>query len=171
MQTDNSSPEPAYADLMAEIDWFEHAMSARFTQFSDPSDRAEMPPPPATAFGENLTALGLTAGDRLIAILALMPWVAPSKLDPFFIKNAATDRCFTEFGGYSRPMHAGFLPTRQTAIFMMAGGAVDLGIAAMTRFRVEAPLQRRNVLMSHDDCYAPWLPIEPHPLWIARQLR
>ncbi len=170
MHTEISQLAAAYVDLATEIAWFERALSDRFTQFPSSSDYGEMPPPPETAYGESCTALGLTANDRLIAILALMPWVAPRTLDPFLLKNAATDRCFTEFGGYSRPMHAGFLPTRQTAIFMLAGSAVDLGIAAMARFRVDAPLQYQNVLLSHDDCYAPWLPIEPHPQWIARQL-
>lgn len=170
MQKNSMNPAPNHAALAAEIDWLERAIAARFAQFTGSPDVSELPLPPSSAYGESCAALGLNADDRLIAILALIPWLAPSRLDPFLIKNNTTDRAFTECGGYSLPMRVGFLPTRQTAIFLLAGGAVDLGIAVMARFGVDAPLQRQNVLVNYDDCYAPWLPIDPHPQWIARQL-
>ena len=65
---------------------------------------------------ENYT---LTHEEQIILLLALMPHISPETLDPFFIQNKDLDRPYTEFGGWRGVSHGGFLPTGQTALFLL----------------------------------------------------
>jgi hypothetical protein len=59
--------------------------------------------------------------ERIVLALALAPHVCPQLLDNFWTKNTTTDRGFTEFGGLKGTTHGGFLPTAETALFLLAG--------------------------------------------------
>lgn len=59
--------------------------------------------------------------ERVIVMLALMPHIKPQALDTFFLQNGALDRQFTQFGGWKGLSHGGFLPTGETAVFIIAG--------------------------------------------------
>ena len=59
--------------------------------------------------------------ERVIGMLALMPHIKPQALDTFFLQNGALDRQFTQFGGWKGLSHGGFLPTGETAVFIIAG--------------------------------------------------
>lgn len=50
-----------------------------------------------------------------------MPHIKPQALDTFFLQNGALDRQFTQFGGWKGLSHGGFLPTGETAVFIIAG--------------------------------------------------
>jgi hypothetical protein len=63
----------------------------------------------------------LRFGERLILIMSLVPHVRPQLFDQFFIKNKVTERFYTEFGGLQGKSHSGFLPTGETACFVLAG--------------------------------------------------
>jgi hypothetical protein len=52
--------------------------------------------------------------------LALAVWVKPQLLDIFFLKNQKFDRKFTEFGGLRNGPDGDFLPTVETALFLLA---------------------------------------------------
>lgn len=58
--------------------------------------------------------------ERLVLSLAVAPHVQPHLLDVFFVKNANYDRGFTEFGGTKGQNHGGFIPTGETASFILA---------------------------------------------------
>lgn len=62
----------------------------------------------------------ITFEERIVLLLALMPHISPQILDMFFIKNKDLDRNYTEFGGYSGKSHIGFLPTGETAVFILS---------------------------------------------------
>jgi hypothetical protein len=68
-----------------------------------------------------LRRFNMSPPERLVLILTFLPHLRPDVLDPFFIQNAVTQRRFTEFGGSPTQSHAGFLPTVETAIFLLAG--------------------------------------------------
>jgi hypothetical protein len=57
----------------------------------------------------------------LVLILAVIPHVRPQALDCLFIRNQNLDRGYTEFGGQVGKHHSGFLPTCETAAFIVAG--------------------------------------------------
>ena len=63
----------------------------------------------------------LDAPERLILLLALAPEVKPDLLDIFFIRNTLYDRFFVQFGGIHSGSYQGFIPTVQTALFLLAG--------------------------------------------------
>lgn len=63
----------------------------------------------------------LAFDERVVVMLALMPHLCPQVLDIFFADNKNFDRPYTEFGGWKGMSHAGFLPTGETAAFILAG--------------------------------------------------
>ena len=62
----------------------------------------------------------ITFEERVVVMLALMPHIKPQALDTFFLQNGALDRQFTQFGGWKGLSHGGFLPTGETAVFIIA---------------------------------------------------
>jgi hypothetical protein len=64
----------------------------------------------------------LTFEEEIVLLLALMPHVCPQSLDWFFIQNKDLDRPYTEFGGWKGVSHSGFLPTGETAVFLLSVG-------------------------------------------------
>lgn len=92
----------------------------------------EIKPPELT--GETvygMTAQKLSFEERIIVALALAPHVKPQLLDAFFMDNATYHRRFTEFGGATPENHTGFLPTGDTALFIIAGDDIDKRINAL----------------------------------------
>lgn len=73
-------------------------------------------------YAEYVKSRKLSFDERIVLIMALIPHVRPSAFDIFFIRNATLDRGYTEFGGWNGKNHSGFLPTCETAVFVLAGG-------------------------------------------------
>ena len=77
--------------------------------------------PPVDGWLEKVTAMPeITFNERVIIMLALMPHLNPQTLDIFFVQNKNFDRQYTEFGGWKGISHGGFLPTGETAVFILA---------------------------------------------------
>ena len=89
---------------------------------------------------------GLSFEERLILVLALAPNMLPHLLDVFFIKNSTYDRNFTEFGGIKSQNHGGFIPTAETAAFILCGTDVGLRIKLFGIFNPEHFFFRDHVL-------------------------
>jgi AAA+ superfamily predicted ATPase len=86
----------------------------------------ETPPSlPNTAWIESLLPVRPTAGESIVFMLALAPHISPQTLDLFFIQNKDFDRPYTEFGGWKGVSHNGFLPTGQTAAFLIENGRIE----------------------------------------------
>lgn len=82
--------------------------------------------PPADNWPEKITTVPeITFNERVIIMLALMPHLNPQTLDIFFVQNKNFDRQYTEFGGWKGISHGGFLPTGETAVFLLAGEDVQ----------------------------------------------
>ncbi len=138
-----------------EIAWLQRVIERRFHAHASKSGEADLlgslPPPalPADAppYGEAAASLGMGAAERLILILAYAPVIRPEALDPFLIQNQSVQRRFTEFGGDASPTHGGFLPTVQTALFLLAGDDMAARLRAQEAFSYEHPLRSHGVLM------------------------
>ncbi len=63
--------------------------------------------------------------ERVVLMLALMPHLYPQALDILFSPNTQTDRHYTEFGGWKGISHAGFLPTGETAAFILTSSKIE----------------------------------------------
>jgi len=152
------APAAAQADanaavIDAELAWLEAVMGARFAAYGGEVDSDQPPLPPTLdhadgAYATCVRALGLTGEERLVLILALAPYVAPATLDSFLLHNQATGRRFTEFGGMTGQIHAGFLPTAETAMFLLAGDDRRLRIALEPLFGRDRPLVRSGLLQT-----------------------
>jgi hypothetical protein len=85
--------------------------------------------------------------ERLVLMLALLPHIRPEALDPLLIRSDALQRRFTEFGGMAGGGHAGFVPTQQTALFVLAGNELAARLHYVKLFRPSQPLQARHILL------------------------
>ncbi len=84
--------------------------------------------------------------ERLILILALIPHVKPSLLDLLHTKNALYDIPFTEFGGIRNNNIKGYLPTGETAIFLLAGANLEKRFELLQLFGKEHFFHREGIL-------------------------
>ncbi len=167
------------ATLDRELHWLVTLIGRRMEHYMGQGDGASgtltLPEPPELpgrcAYGAAVTMNRLGVDERLVLILALAPWLRPQTLDLLFLRNATLDRGFTEFGGLTHASTGGFAPTRQTALFLLAGDALDRRIAAMALFGADGVLARRRLIALQPDDLAPWLALEPHPELLARLLR
>ncbi|MFK7762662.1 MAG: ATP-binding protein [Roseobacter sp.] len=145
-------PEPAmtqaHADAVAaEISWLESVIEARLKHFFDGAiDAFDVPAPPKhathTVLGDLIYKTQLSRDARLVLALSLAPHVNSAVLDPFYVKNAAIDRAFSQFGGHP-DASAAFVPTVETALFLIAGTQTSARIAAMRLFEPDHPLRAR----------------------------
>lgn len=83
---------------------------------------------------------------RICLLLALAPHFKPHILDVFFIKNTYNDRGFTEFGGIRGSNHGGFLPTGETAAFVIAGNNMTKRFELLSSFMQDAIFNELNIL-------------------------
>ncbi|GAA4055279.1 hypothetical protein GCM10022409_48040 [Hymenobacter glaciei] len=116
------------AVLAAELHWLEQVIATRLALYfgleSTYATITAVPVPKLTAspYSTLMKEQKLSAEERLVLALALAPHVQPQVLDAFFARNAVHfDRSFTEFGGLRGKGHGGFLPTGETALFLLAG--------------------------------------------------
>lgn len=131
--------------LERELNWFANVLNLRFTHyFGSPEIQA------ATADIRSIAAPELVQDDsgyaqlvrryemgfdeRLVFILCLIPHVRPQALDIFFTQSQITGRAYTEFGGWRGKAHNGFLPTAETAVFLLAGQDLERRFAALQLF-------------------------------------
>lgn len=115
-----------------EFQWLSDVITARlqmyFQQASDYESVIQIPAPDLTDMPSNYAKAVLhypmTIPERLVLLLALAPHIKPQILDPFFMKNTLYDRGYSEFGGVLGQQHSGFIPTGETALFLLAGDQI-----------------------------------------------
>lgn len=121
------------ATLEAEIEWFTRVMETRFGlhfgQEAAQGDVRDHAPPDLrnddSEYARLVKECGMNFEERIVLILALLPHIRPQVLDPFFVSNKNFDRGFTEFGGWKGKVHGGFMPTCETASFILNGDKLD----------------------------------------------
>lgn len=154
------------AVIEAEITWFARVLQRRLdlhAQDATGDILADIPPPklpPALPYADAVQAAALSPAERLVLILALLPQLRPQVLDMLLIQNETTKRRFTEFGGTDANGH-GFRPTRETALFLLAGEDMDRRLEAMCLFMPNAPLHAKRILIAaeRDGEIGPWSPL------------
>lgn len=142
-------------DLERELAWVADVIEARLTTyFGSAEDSPRLPggalphAPPlgASPYADFVREHGLDARERLLLALALVPYVRPQLLDVLWAKNDATERGFSEFGGWHAPAHGGFLPTGETAAFLLAGDDLAERFGVMRLFEGQHVFARLGVL-------------------------
>jgi hypothetical protein len=138
-------------DLEVELEWFADVLDARLKSYFGKERNGisvpEIPPPElsesSSPYSQFIHSHRVSAPVRLVVLLALIPHVRPQLLDVLWAKNELTQRGFTEFGGAHGSTHGGFIPTGETAVFLLAGD--DL----VARFRMEQLFERDHFLARH----------------------
>lgn len=137
----------------AEMQWLAQLIESRINHYFKTSDAlppfAEIAPPPHMegAFIHQLVLdLKLSREERIVLALALAPHVSPQVLDTFFIKNKNFDRGFTEFGGIKGVNHGGFLPTGETALFLLAGDEINTRVISNEILAPNGKLRSQGVI-------------------------
>ncbi len=121
--------------LLNEIAWLEAIIDTSLTLYfqneSPYSSVKELIPPPVLSeeggYAELLRKYDMNFEERVLLILALIPHIRPQCLDVFLIKNKNIDTEFSEFGGHKESKQYGFIPTLETACFIV-GGADDMAV-------------------------------------------
>jgi hypothetical protein len=145
------------ATLERELDWaatvIETAMKLYFAQETPYRDIHDLTPPPIDAGESNYAHLlaqhAMDFDERLVLILALTPYLRPQLLDILMIKNTLYERQFTEFGGIhgvSQGAQSGFLPTVETAAFILAQDNLTRRLALTALFDAAHFFRRERIL-------------------------
>ena len=147
--------------LERELDWLNRTILYRFADYFEQAVRYDSPEAPDLSQDDSFYAgtireAGLDEVSRLLLITALAPHVRPSVLDPFFTRNARYERIYTEFGGLKGDKHGGFIPTGETAAFIIAGADLVKRFQLQRCFDPEHVLVRRDILtLGHTDTHEP----------------
>lgn len=136
--------------ITEELKWLSAVIDLRITTYFNPpedlTDIRSIAPPvhPASEspYSNLIDQLKLGFEERLLLALATAPHTDPKLLDFFFTKNQNTDRRFTEFGGIAKENSGAFLPTLNTALFILFGNDLE------GRLSFTASLRKQNALMS-----------------------
>lgn len=115
--------------LQQEFAWLREVLEIRMQQYFEKSTLS-FPVPPAlpaadAVYARILQHYNVTIPERIVLLLALAPHIQPQLLDVFYLRNSTYDRGFTEFGGVKGQQHGGFLPTGETAAFVIAGDQLE----------------------------------------------
>lgn len=142
------------ADIHAELEWFREILKTRSRlnarEESEYRDVYEISPPvfngSDSAYSGFIKKHELGYEERFLLILAMVPHIKPELLDLFLSKNKNTDQIYTEFGGKKGKHHLGFLPTGETAVFILAGSDLERRFAIQRVFDAGHSFVRENIL-------------------------
>lgn len=140
--------------LNSELDWFFSVLDTRiklhFGHECNHKDIFEITPPGIRAnksmYGNFINHYDLSFEERVVFVLSLVPHIKPQLLDVFFTKNATNSRDFTEFGGRNGHSYSGFLPTGETAMFILAGDDLEKRLSLTYLFEPDHYFSRHNIL-------------------------
>jgi len=142
------------ADIEREIAWFREILRTRSLLNAQKETKYssvyEIEPPyyngSASSFASFLKKNQFDFEERFLLALALVPHVKPELLDMFLVKNENTNQVYTEFGGKSGKNHNGFIPTGETAMFILAGNDLSKRFSLQRCFDGLHRFGRENIL-------------------------
>ena len=144
------------AALERECAWFELVLQTAISQHLQQEDEpkflrlTDIAPPDLSndrsPYAQTVQQYRLGVAERLVLILALLPHIRPQILDILFTKNSKFDRFYTQFGGINGDAHGGFLPTAETAAFLLAGNDLARRFELLPIFEREHPFFGQNIL-------------------------
>ncbi len=140
--------------LLEELKWLHQILDTRFKlYFNQPADYNsiyDIPVPKivpgSSVYADVISYYNVSIEERIIILLALSPHVCPQILDVFFTKNEKYGRGFTEFGGVKGNQHSGFIPTGETAAFVIAGNDILGKIKVMNIFDPDHYLAKYKIV-------------------------
>jgi len=116
------------ATATKELNWFSSIVTARGAISFD-NDANQQPvetilPPDITSdpspYATVIRQFNMSAAERFVLLLSLVPHLQPELLDMLLMKNENTGQPFTQLGG-QKGANGVHLPTGETAVFLLAG--------------------------------------------------
>lgn len=136
-------------NMNGDVIWFrqvvEVAIQLYFRQECVLGSLYELPLPEQSWLPE-LCKRTLNFDEHVVVALALTPHLCPQLLDIFFVQNKNFDRPYTEFGGWKGLSHGGFLPTGETAAFILAGEDLEKRREVVRMFSRDHWFYQENIL-------------------------
>ena len=141
-------------DIQAELIWFRKILKTR-SQLNAGDDTKhtdiyDIHPPSFngsnSAFARFINMHDLGFEERFLLVLAMVPHVKPELLDLLLAKNSSTEQIYTEFGGKKGKNHLGFLPTGETAVFILAGNNLERRFSIQNAFNTDGTFYKENIL-------------------------
>ncbi len=137
--------------LNRELEWLNQVIVYRFAEYFKHSEQYPYPEAPnldedVSYYASVIKDLKINDTSRLLILIALAPHLRPAIFDIFFTKNEQFDRVFAEFGGLKGEKHSGFIPTAETAAFIIAGDSLDQRFELQRCFAEKHILYRENIL-------------------------
>ena len=141
-------------DLERELEWFTKVLDTRLKVYSGTweAETSVLDIPPhdlgksTSCYAQFLRHYTVSTAERIVLLLALIPHIRPQIMDVLWSKNETTDRGFTEFGVLRGTMHSGFIPTGETAVFILAGDDLAARFDLTRLFEGDHFFSRHNVL-------------------------
>lgn len=153
----NIPPDLLYQNsltLKEELEWFNQVLETRFRSYfqQDPPHFTieDLPGPDLSShqsyYARMATHYQMGPAERILLLLAMSSNICPQMLDIFFTQNQKYGRGFTEFGGLKGTQHGGFLPTGETAMFILAGNDLSLRFRYLQLFDPEHFFSKHRIL-------------------------
>lgn len=117
-----------------ELEWLSNVVDFRIQElsgkvhgqvFDHVFDQAPQIAPAQHPYADKLLDLDFGVEERLVLALALASHLKPQSLDPFLDIRIGSGRAVTQFGGVEQRSGTAFVPSGETALFLLAGP--DLG--------------------------------------------
>jgi hypothetical protein len=137
------------------LQWLQSAVVKRLQQHFNTGEPAEdtaagiadiagrFPEAPLTAF---IREHGLSGPEQLLLLLSLAPHVNPVLFDQIIQRHIPQAGDFPQIGGVRGTQFRGFLPTGETALFLLAGDDLEQRLQAKQLLGEEHLFARRQVL-------------------------
>ncbi|MEO1517083.1 MAG: ATP-binding protein [Bacteroidota bacterium] len=151
VQTDTISQLP----LARELHWLQQVVQTRLQFFTDARSenkgKAYLPPPALESAEPNPYArfalqAGLTAQERFLLMLAFAPHIKPGLLDQLFANYLKEEGAYPEIGGVRNGQSRNFIPTGETALFLLAGPHLDRRLESELYLSTESRLFKEQLL-------------------------
>lgn len=140
--------------LAQELYWLKQVVSTRLEFFigSNPEKKGtSYLPPPKLENAENpyvqfALEYELSPQERFILMLAFAPHIQPGLLEQLFADYLKQDGMYPEIGGIRGEKSRNFMPTGQTALFLLAGSHLDKRLQNESLFSGESRLFKEQIL-------------------------
>ncbi|GGI28719.1 hypothetical protein [Pedobacter mendelii] len=152
--------------LTRELDWLSKVIDTSiklyFEQEAPYQSIYDIPPPDITKdesfYAEVIKRDQTSIAERIVLLLSLAPHIRPQMLDVFLIKNKNLDKNFTEFGGVCDTKCNCFIPTGETAAFILAMNNLESRFDLFNLFCEDHYFKKRNILqIVKPKSYEPYL--------------
>ena len=99
-----------------------------------------------TGFISDCLGINLSKQEELICLIALLPSLVPGYFDKVVSRIFPEGAELHELGGVKGLNHRGFIPTGETALFLLSGNDPVMRLEAMKYFNPDQLLSKNNVL-------------------------